>query len=197
MKHQKKTTVILFILWAFFLAACDDGNSGSLTSVDNSKKIEDLSEEDLQQMCEDYTAALANAMDQEFFCTMGGIAAAEELGGSEMACETTYDMCIDMDLEIDIEQFFSCEDMLEDVGDIDDSDDTDGASDTGDCDATVGDADACIQDMLAALEDIADSLSCANSASGDLEDILDMEEPASCEALEDKCPDMDDIEIPF
>jgi hypothetical protein len=116
---------------------------------------------------------------------VGGIAAAAELGGSELACKTAYDLCIDMELEFDIEDFFSCDDFIDDSDEI------------GDCDATVGDIDACIKDTLAVLEDIADSISCSDTSPEDLEDMMDMEEPASCETLEDKCPDMDDIEIPL
>lgn len=185
MKHLKKTVVYLLIFCAVCLAACDDDGSDSLTSVDSSKKIEDLSGEELQQLCDDYTDALVKALDQQFMCTMAAIAASAELGGSKLACEVAYDTCVDMELEIDVEEFFSCEDIIDDSDEVDD------------CDATVGEVDTCVQDLLKVFDDIADSLSCSDSSSEGLEDILDVENPASCEALGDDCLDLDDIEISF
>ncbi len=146
---------------------------------------EDLSGEELQQMCDDYTEAVVKAVNQEFFCTMGAIAAAAELGGSELACATAYDTCIDMEFELDVEEFFSCEDIIDDYDEV------------GDCEATVGEVDTCVQDILKLFEDIADSISCTDYSSDDLEDIFDFENPASCEALGDECLALDDIEIPF
>jgi hypothetical protein len=185
MKHLTKTAVCLLTFCAVWFAACDDGGSDSITSVDSSKKVEDLSGEELQQLCEDYTDALVKAVSQEFFCTMGAIAASAELGGSELACDIAYDTCIDMEFELDIEEFFSCDDFIGDSDDV------------GDCDATVGEVDTCVQDLLKTFEDIADSISCADNSSDDLEDILDFENPASCEALGDDCLDLDDIDIPL
>jgi hypothetical protein len=116
---------------------------------------------------------------------MGAVAASAELGGSELACDIAYDTCVDTEFELDIEEFFSCDDFIGDSDDV------------GDCDATVGEVDTCVQDLLKTFEDIADSISCADNSSDDLEDILDFENPASCEALGDDCLDLDDIEIPI
>jgi hypothetical protein len=186
MNDAKIVFVTLLALCALFLTACDDnGSSGSLTSVDNSKKVEDLSGEELQQMCEDYAEAVAKAVGQEFFCTLAGIEAATMLGGSKIACEAAYNTCVEIDMEFDIEEFFSCEDVV------------DSSDDTEDCDATVGEVDRCIQDTLKLFEDMADSISCSISSPEDLEDIWDLEDPASCQALGDQCLDMDDIELPF
>jgi hypothetical protein len=189
MKNRMKTVMYLFIICSVYVVSCgDSSNEGSLTSVDSSKKAEDLSEKELQQMCEDYTETLASVVGQEFFCTVGGIAAAQGAGGIAMVCDFAYDACMDNEGEFDLDSFFSCEDFMGDQDEI------------KDCDATVGEVDTCVQDTLKLFEIIAGSISCADSSSEGLEEIFDLETPASCEALDDDCPGMDDIDgldMPF
>jgi len=56
--------------------------------------------------------------------------------------------------------------------------------DEEECDVTVAEAEECLNDNLAAMDDAYGSLSC----SSDLNAVKEPEKPASCKAIEDKCP---------
>jgi hypothetical protein len=166
-------------------AGSSSGGNGSggdfSTGVPGDKPIGELTDGEAEQLCADiadYVSTSTFAETQrEFSCRLSGMLAALFTGAQtdaalQMACKATYDVC----------KAAPDETTSGECGKPD-----------GSCTATVDELKACMADSVAAFEDLSEQIpSCAELTMESLAMTpTDMEtaEPASCVALEMKCPD--------
>jgi len=171
------TSVSMTMLWLACLPACGGGDSsgGKVNySVDDSKQVSQVSDAEAVAMCKQTMEALEKAVPKSASCTLSGLFVASLAGGDKKVCQETYDECMKKPDEPDDED--TCK--------LDDED-----SKLTDCPVTVGEFEKCINDTIAAVHDVYDGLSCDTDPKS-LEDIGDDLEPASCKAIEAKCPEL-------
>jgi len=157
------------------LSACDDGGGSSTpaapfeASAPDEKGIGELSTDEQLAMCTElatyFEREVPAASQKRLACYFFALAFT---GGDAQACEQAAQGCI-ADPEMD-------------AGTDDVSCDT--ARLSG-CTATVAEIEACFSDMTSVTKSLASRISCRTSAS-DLEGLSDR--PASCTAVEAKCP---------
>ena len=113
---------------------------------------------------------------------MAGIIMAEGLGLQSAACENTKTTCLNSVLVSDeaIQSMAALLNPCESDFNVDEESD-------GECSATVADADRCVGDMIAGYRTAISTMSCDT-----IEDFAEPAEPASCVAMEQKCPAMAD-----
>ena len=182
------------------LAACDssDGGSSEIDLGDDDKVASGLSEAEAASLCEEVEKKAAAFVDNESSkhqtCLMAGLFTKAFAGDSVEACQEAYDQCMAAEPG---EEVGGDDQPGDEVGGDDQPGDDCGSAheDLEDCDATLGELEACMNDSQAKQQDAADqvkSLTCS-STSEDAEALQgdsEYEEPASCKALEEKCPGM-------
>lgn len=178
---MKRLTAIYLTttLSALLLAGC--GGGGPINSgVDSSKPASELSDDEIEQVCEATVDYIEQQDLHDASCRGQGLAAAIGAvivggGDDEMqdACEVAYDACIDAGPE--------------------EADCNPDSVAVDDCDSTVGEIETCMADSIDEYATTADQIpSCSELTVDSLEDLDDMaeppEEPESCESLDDTCP---------
>jgi hypothetical protein len=154
-----------------------NGSGGNLsTGVPDDTTLDSLSDDQLGQVC-DAIGAHYQAQAGTLPCRLAGMFAAAFSGAetdadARAACKGAYDSCVASPSE----ETQTCE------------------KPSGECTATIGELEACLNDSDAALQQFyATFPSCETLTLADLmdsgEDITQPEDPASCTALEAKCPD--------
>jgi hypothetical protein len=151
----------------------DDNDNGVLTSLDSSKKLKDLTDEEAYDACVSASEALADLFDKETLCLIAGVMTSIEMGGNKQMCETMYEQCKNEELSDELDNLSPEEDCSEEDDDEESYED---------CEATVGELDKCFSDMKKAYQNATDDLSCNTT------DLKEPDEPASCKAIEEKCP---------
>ncbi len=168
------------------LPGCGGGDGGSPGkvnySVDNSKQVGQLTEAEAGVMCEQTMKAMEGAISKSDTCTLTGLLTAAFAGGDKAVCQEAYEECMNKPEEPEDED--DCK--------LDDED-----SKLTDCTATVGEFEACINDTIAATSEAYEGLSCDTDVET-LDSMGDNLEPASCKAIEKKCPGLaeEDEEVP-
>ncbi|MCP4603941.1 MAG: hypothetical protein GY847_26035 [Proteobacteria bacterium] len=162
------------------LIACnnDKSDGGFDTSVSKSKQLKDLTDEETEQLCKDLRLGFDDLAGTNVECLTESLI----IGlGDASKCQQAYDSCVeeaDSTLDEDCKQ------------------DEDGDDDFDDCEATVGEMIDCFDDSADAYEesfsDLDLTLSCDMSISdfARLELLEEPTRPESCQALDEKCPDL-------
>lgn len=163
------------------------GGGGINSGVDQTKTGEELTEEEIAQLCEataDYVAAEVDVKDGT--CRVAGltqgILAYAISGGEEeemqAACADAYDACLEDDTPP--EQTVTCEETPESYPD---------------CEATVAQYETCIEDRIQEMKEYADTVpTCDELTEDDLEGLGDLLEegppgsPESCDVVQETCP---------
>lgn len=162
-------------------AACgDDGGGGGTVTADpfQSESVEDtgtvageLSAAERDAFCQElatyFDQQVPPATQRRITCYFLGAALS---GGNREACEATAEACLD-DAELEV----SGTDLECDQARLDG------------CTATVAELQACFTDTTSVVKTIASRLSCSMSAA-DFQAYED--KPASCQAVEAKCPNL-------
>lgn len=160
---------------------CDDDDDGGFVSsgVSSSKQLDELTEAEARDMCEEFTSAPGEVFDKEALCRIASFSAARVVANSEDLCRTTYDICMGSSLT---DAASILPKLAGDIYDCDPDDfDEDGEYHT--CDATVGELERCANDLIAAYDSMIVQMTCDNLGALDWPD-----RPHSCEVVEEKCP---------
>lgn len=153
--------------------ACGGGTSFS-SGVDSSKQVKDLSDSDAQTLCKnaEETAKEFTENNKDGFCKLAGVFAGA-FGGGAAACESAVTQCKDAEPTTSTN---TCEPIVTD------------------CEATIGEIEDCYNDSLEATEKALDEIaskSCEELLSGSSLPGSDVQAPASCTALAEKCPSLE------
>jgi hypothetical protein len=169
---------LAFVLGLGLAGGCVEKDSGGIvTTVNESKPLNDLDENEQQDLCEDVQAWAEDNLNEKLFqridCISDAVEAATAGGGGidEAACQNAYSDCLNQPYE----------------GEIDFSEAECNPDAFPSCDIAVGEYLACAEDSVALLNNLLNSFSCGN-----LEEFAQQEEPeypASCQALEQRCPE--------
>jgi hypothetical protein len=163
--------VTLFPLATLAGACGGDDESGFKTGVDTSKRIDQLSESETNQLCEDiYDWGVSLAKDfSPKLCKLSGL-----FETTREACEAAVTDCLKEPVE---------------------ADDGDMCMPLENCTATAAQVQRCLDDSIKVLGAYLDKFpSCAQLANGTGSvPASEPNEPASCKALETSCPDFGSI----
>lgn len=179
MLSNLRLTTLFFAPVLAATVGCSSGTSFS-SGVDGSKKASELSEADVKAICD---AAKKTAEDfaknnEEALCNfsggLAGVLASAGGGGDPVAlCEAAVTECKNAPFTTDTDD---CNPKV------------DG------CDVTVAEIETCFNDSLEVTEKAFDAFagkSCSELTSGStFETAGNIEEPASCKAIDEKCPDI-------
>lgn len=181
------------VAFAALAIACSSsggsGGSGSVSSVDSTKTVNGLSDSEAKQYCEDATryaeGQLSAADSKKIGCGFSSqfMASfnAESDSDAQTKCKALYEECLKK----------PDEKTETDAGASDDPC-TEFKSRSKDCAATVGEVTQCMTDELAAMKALAARDFCAeakaSSPDGGTPGSSLFEQPASCKAIESKCP---------
>ncbi len=172
-------------------SSCGGGGGGSGSAVDtglsDTRLLSSVTPEEATQACESIESAFSARLDVQSalaaVCELVGAA----LSDTEAQCRQVADDCVaqaqrgeGMLKEEDFEQDFDC-------------DEEESQQELASCEATVGEFEQCMNDQLALAEQTLAAFSCANAPNTTPEALSEAQAgpplPASCEALEEKCPD--------
>ena len=156
-----------------FAAGCsDDSDSGN--SLDKNKKVSDLTDEEAQQLCEDYAGDFNQAITMDDICMYSGVVAGTEaLTDKEAACDAAYQACKQQSVDFDFGEL-ACSSA---------EGSTESEADSGiECDLTVGEWEKCATDMLNVFKSAMLNLSCT---SPEAKEIIP---PSSCQNMNEACP---------
>lgn len=146
---------------ALLVAACGDGVPQASFPVQSSKTIESLTPTDLVAICGEMKRVMRAAVTKDELCVMaGGLSAALSFG--KETCQDAYSACMQRPDE-QLWAGYSCGLKIEG------------------CSATVQEFETCFNDSLVVLKDFVSDLSCSSTKKAPAD-------PASCQALEAKCP---------
>lgn len=166
----KKTIVALFAS-SLCLAACGGGDGGG-SGVDGTKTVSTLTDAEIIQVCE-YAEGLINESHLDSVeCYVESILGSQNGDGD---CQTMYDACI-AGLEPDTDPSdcaTAATDPLPDCGSM----------------VTLSEVETCLKAEASQLNGV--SVNCSTPVS-ELENLFELPEPASCVALEEKCPGLVD-----
>ena len=167
----------LFVVLIMNIPSCDDGGGDGdiFNSAPGDTPLDELTDEQVYDLCIELQQALDQNVSQEEYCMLYAIIAASEQDeiSQELACELAYALCMDEEMGSLIE----CDDS-EDMND-----------EVEDCDATVDEMDQCVQDWIDEWDSTTQGLDCS------VEEVEEPEEPDSCAALPEECPDLTDLII--
>lgn len=154
-------------LAAMVAAACG-GDDGGSSGVDGDKTLDQLTEEEATDLCEWGLSLLEGDELERFDCYLEALVSTPDVE----TCEEVAQECID---------------------NIEPSDPTDGEcrfEDPPACasEVSVAEIEACTRDSFALVEDVFEAVDCDFNPD-DLED-FDLEQPASCVLVEEKCPEL-------
>lgn len=194
----RKISWLVTLLSVSSLAACSsddsgDGGGGLGSGVDSDKLGEDLTDDEVESICEAGQDYLEKKMASDSFeksiCRFAAVSVALSAPDEEAmkeACDEGYDLCVDCMANPDKA---GCEDFETDTEESDCSLEEAPA----DCTSTAGEIEACYKatvDLSTSL--FADVPGCdeltEDSELPELEDELDT--PAACESVEDDCPEL-------
>lgn len=162
----------------------EDGGSGAEdVSEDGSKPLDDLSDTEVTDVCEEVADVYEDVTAYERgICVLESVASS----GDGASCEAAVEGCID-DLEVTITSVDECSEMLDFTG----------------CEATVGELNDCIAEQRQIVERIAALRSCEDALREGASAEEWFENAPACERLMDRCPaafgepdDVDDTEVP-
>lgn len=166
-------TKLFLVGFAMAVAACggdDGGGSGFSTGVSGSKKLDQLSASETQQLCSDLEEWGQEVVEngRPKLCRIAGIFAEDEA-----QCEMLVQECIN---EPDEPTPGMCE-----------------APDN--CSATVAEVQKCLDDAVVEFNKLLDQFpTCKQIASGMASvPVSQPQQPASCKAIESTCPDVSSI----
>lgn len=161
-----KNTFVALFASSLCLVACGGGDGGS-SGVDGSKSLDTLTDAEIVQVCE-YVETLINESHLDSIeCYAGAISQSQE-GGD---CQALYDACIaEVDPEPDPSDCATAaEDPLPECSSM----------------VTLSEVETCLKAEASQLNGI--SINCSTTPA-ELEGLFELPEPASCAALEEKCP---------
>lgn len=155
-----------------FLFALGCGGSDDDSGPSASTKASELTEQEAEDLCNEWADEMDAAIDaQHFGCIFG---AAMASGGDSTMCQTVYDTCM-------------AEDYTPEPNDCDDA-----YADTTDCpDVTIGEMEACQDAMMAQFKDATDGVTCQSdeTALNGLGTAMGTV-PQACQDVQEKCPSM-------
>jgi phage terminase Nu1 subunit (DNA packaging protein) len=209
---DKKIGLVLgvLVLVSIGLTGCSSGGGdGASHGVSSSKKLNTLTQQEIDKICENIDSRMSSAADSigsigddnDFMCTMEAVAMTVATGGTTADCESAKETCLeeyeewDQESESDWEDSSSSEEIpcrtTEEVAD---------------CEATVGEIDACFDAYISEMKKAAneakaviEKISCSNlevDIAGLQEmgsDIPDMEDIPACQKVEEQCPGVMDL----
>jgi hypothetical protein len=157
-------SAILGLLAALSLAC--GGDDGS--ALDDDRRLSDLSTSEARSVCKEI---------------LGVIEDADWRGVARLGCafaEALQPQCSDARIDSCVSQAVS--QIEADPAQCDEVSDSEVELEA--CDATVGELGTCLRDLIGAVADLGAGLTCAT-----LDDLtLEVQPPASCSALESRCP---------
>lgn len=164
---MKKVLVCVMAFGLMFAQACGGDDDGGPSGA---KKLSDLTQTEAKEVCMKYGPQF-NELMNEGVCL--GISIMMT-GGDEALCDAALDSCL---VDAAKEPDDSCDDLI--------------VADVKDCDVTVAEWETCMSDTLKLYEGAFDGYECGMDPTlleGEGEEEPD--DPASCKALEAKCPQM-------
>ncbi len=183
------TAMTIAACFGLIICACDSSDGSSEIDLGSDDKVaSSLTEAEATAACKKVEGQFAEsgngtAQKHTICLTTGFIVQA--FGGDDVsACQTAYDECM------------AAEPEEHTGGDDEPADDCEeAAKDLEECDATLGEIEACFNDLMDAQDAAYDSmlsLSCSSTQEevAALQEGGEMEEPASCKTVEEKCPGM-------
>lgn len=197
MNGRVLSSVIVVGVGVGLVVACGSGGSGTspgaVTSVDSSKKIADLSDSEAQQLCRDAQAF-----------TQSNVGEADQ---KKISCGISASFVASFNAKTDAEAQANCKKAYDDclakpststqAGDGGAPKDTcaDAKKQTTGCDATVGEYSQCASDSVNAYKGLASKDYCAEAKApqpdaGASRPSTTVEQPSSCTALRQKCPQL-------
>lgn len=164
---RRRTGLIAPVLAAMVAAAC--GDDGGTSGVDGDKSLDQLSPAEATDLCDWGASLLAQDEVTRFACYYAALVFNQDSD----ACEAMAQECIDEAEPIDPDDIeCTFQDELPACA----------------SEVTVAEVEACARDALGILIDIAEDISCDSDP--EEIDLLALEEPASCQAIEEKCPEL-------
>lgn len=176
-------------LMTLTLGCGDDGESGPLFSsgMEAEKRVKDLTEAEVDGICEGIEVASAKLVSTERMCLFMGLMFSEDAA----SCEQLKQMCVQ-----------GGEDPFASEGGEGGEEPEEPAcalkGKTADCEATMEEFDGCVDFTMVEVQKYINSLSCsmvtelqaqaAQSEEGAAEPPAEQEMPAQCKPLADKCP---------
>ncbi|MEQ8280160.1 MAG: hypothetical protein RMA76_01335 [Deltaproteobacteria bacterium] len=170
-------SLLIATLFSATAFACGGGTSFS-AGVDGNKQVKDLTDSDAQTLCKAAEETANDFFDdnKDGFCKFSGAFAgifAGSLGGdAQSTCEMAVTQC---ESQASTEPAM-CEPMVTD------------------CEATIAEIEACYNDSLDVAADLLDKFagkSCADLIADESSLNITADTPASCVALEEKCPSLE------
>jgi len=155
-----------------------DGTGGGGPQIggdlDPSTNLSDLTQEQAASFCGELGAATEEAIGDPvaFTCTLTGLLVGALAGGDVAACRETRDACEASPPDGAEEGAFTCD--LED------------ATARQGCDVSVQEAERCLSDSIDLLAENIDAFQC--DALADPDGTQTLEDPASCDGLDTRCP---------
>lgn len=163
------------------------GGPGLSSGVDPTKSGEDVTTEEVTQICEAIGDYLQAKVDRIDVCRVAGVFGAAFLiedssatdADLQEACNVVVDNCRSEGappIDFDADEELSCEET----------------DPLGECTATVGEVERCSQDLIDQQFGVFDVPSCSGLTRSYLESFGETpsELPASCQPLEDTCPEL-------
>lgn len=195
----RKISWLVSLLSVSSLAACSsddsgDGGGGGLGSgVDSDKQGEDLTDDEVESICEagqDYVEEKVssdsfNKSVCRFAAASVALTAPDEEAMKE-ACDEGYDLCVDCMANPDNE---GCEDFDTDT----EQGDCSIEEAPEDCTSTVGEIEACLKATVDLSVSLFKNVPSCDDLTEDTElPVLDdeLDTPAACETVEDNCPEV-------
>jgi hypothetical protein len=172
-----RSAFVMVGLLTVVVVGCEEKDSGQIvTTVPESKPINDLDPGQEQDLCEDVQAWAQDHLTDELFqrieCIGDAVSAATEAGNGvdEAACRSAYNECLSQPAERVID--FDAAQCNVDAFPM--------------CDVTVGEYLTCAEDSYALLQEVLGLFDCSNLQA--LANADQQQLPASCMALEENCP---------
>lgn len=180
-------TSLAIVVSTGFLAGCG-GGGGVNSGIDDSKPGNELTAQEIDQVCEatlDYVEEQVDLMD--LTCRGTGVVAAtiaNGLGGGDediqAACQAAYEDCLENDAIEDSDWNLTCDDSPDSVPE---------------CDATVGQYETCMTDFVDQFAVYSDEiLPCDEINEENIDQVVESaqnppsERPPSCEVVDETCP---------
>jgi len=168
MTASKPITVVSLTL-TLALAACGDGNAINF-SVDGARTLSSLDPSELDAICRDMSQVVTY-FSQGDICLVSGLAMRDLVGKGDPAyCKSFYNQCMSQPLP-PLE--YDC--------------DMKGSEGLPGCQATVQELEDCANDRVRALRSALPSLTCSTVK----DSWIHLDNPASCQAIEARCPGID------
>ncbi len=149
------------------------GGSNFDTGLDGSKNLNDLTPDEVEQLCEASEETVGELLDQERFCQVMGVTSAFSAESDlEGACQAARDACLAEPPEEESE-----------------------CTAPQDCDVTVAELEACVNDALPVYSSVFGSVPACEGLSEQTFlawalGLVAFQQPESCAVVEERCPDV-------